>query len=194
MDITAYCHGGIDNLNVGFLNKELSGFVTEFADGGFWDWFAGAEGLNRTGPGAMLVEEGCGRQEREGERGEEKEVLPVKVTHDGAVGGSWGRGGRGEVGGKWGRRWGMVKPTPGLFRDQKVCVEVDVGRIFGCVSVVPFSLFLFFCFFYLLSSFLRFSFSFFLFSSFFSLFFFYSVSLIRPSRVCVVSCQAPVLT
>ena len=49
MNITAYCHGGVDDLDIGFFNKELSSFVAQFADGGFWDWFAGAEGLNRTG-------------------------------------------------------------------------------------------------------------------------------------------------
>ena len=46
MDVPTYCHRRVHLHDVAFFDEELAGFVAEFADGGFRDGTAGAEGGN----------------------------------------------------------------------------------------------------------------------------------------------------
>ena len=43
MDIAANRHWGVNDLDIGFFDKELARFVAELTDSGFGDGFAAAE-------------------------------------------------------------------------------------------------------------------------------------------------------
>lgn len=57
MDVAADCNGRVDNLYIGFFDEEFARFVTEFADGGFGDWFAGAEKRDGAGGSGLARRE-----------------------------------------------------------------------------------------------------------------------------------------
>lgn len=78
MDVAADCDGGVDNLDIGFLDQQFAGLVAELSHGGFGDGFAGPQlGDCAVGGGFVSVPESISEPISESGR-----ALLVEITHD----------------------------------------------------------------------------------------------------------------